>query len=101
MLGGPVGVEAGGVGGDTDLDVVAQPARLALVPRPWADRGSLKDSELEWHDRSPLRDGRRRNARHLHAYCLSGVTASVQRRPAVLAARARSPRGALLCTTPR
>src|SRR5262245_55457196 len=76
MLGGPVSVEAGGIGGDADLDVVAQPARLALVPRPLADRGPLKDSELEWHDNPPSR--RYWNARRLHAYCPRGATASAQ-----------------------
>src|SRR5262249_38084360 len=45
----PVGVEAGGVGGDPDLDVTTDTKRLRHVPRPRADGGALEDSELERH----------------------------------------------------
>src|SRR5262249_37431555 len=59
MLGRPVGVEAGGVGGDPDLDIATDAERLRHVPRSRADGGALEDSELERHGRGvyPARRG--------------------------------------------
>src|SRR5262245_50769879 len=51
VLRGPIGLVAGCIGGDPDLDVSAEPQRLALFPRPGPDRAAREDSEF--HDCKP------------------------------------------------
>ena len=46
MLGGPERVEARLLGSDSELEILAESARLGLVPRLRPDGGGTKDSEL-------------------------------------------------------